>query len=714
MRKAIFLPILLAVLFVPNLVFGRVCADFEYNEFGVDLQSVLISSSNSPCVLGSPPYDSLTPINQSNIPFSTTTGLGDKYPDDLVDGGYDVTIKPEDIITRGPRVDVRAYGAIGDGTTDDTTAIQAAHDSLSSGGVLYFPSGDYLISTQILLGIDDVTIEGDGYKSKIFHTGNINLLRANAARNNITIKKLRLVGNSSGTSNQDGISFNLGAVNILIEDCWIEDNAYHGIAFNNQGASNVRIINNVILNNGMSTNVTIPGAGIMVSGSGVMVKGNYIARNGANGIDTATCPDSVISNNICSNNGRSTLGTATDDRNGIYIGGGGSRNTTVSGNVCNGNGDGSGNGNGIKTSGGPPRDYIITGNVCNDNKKHGIEATGSGAVGGGIVVGNLTTGNAKAGIYISGGGSIVSDNRVVSNGVHGINVQANYCLISNNVCLDNTGKGILIIDDYVTVQGNLCKNWVGTSQTYGIEVAATANQTRVIHNYLYSNDTGFLLDNGTNTVDIGNITSSTDVTYKIKTGIAFKYNSAGAVVTLDTNDFSRWAIADSGAFTINLLAIADINPGQIYLIIKDDTTNNENAITIDPNGSEKINGGTTYILNQQYDAVLIIADDVEWFIIAEYKKGGDVTIGTTVASATELNLGDGKVFSVTGTTTITSIAAADTYAGREIILIFTGSLTFADGSNLKLEGNFSTSADDTISLICLDGTNWLEVSRAAN
>jgi hypothetical protein len=69
-------------------------------------------------------------------------------------------------------------------------------------------------------------------------------------------------------------------------------------------------------------------------------------------------------------------------------------------------------------------------------------------------------------------------------------------------------------------------------------------------------------------------------------------------------------------------------------------------------------------------------------------------------------------FRITGTTSITTIDTAG-HTGHKVTLIFSGSLTVTDGSNLRLAGNFVTSANDTITLIC-DGSNWYETSRSAN
>lgn len=86
--------------------------------------------------------------------------------------------------------------------------------------------------------------------------------------------------------------------------------------------------------------------------------------------------------------------------------------------------------------------------------------------------------------------------------------------------------------------------------------------------------------------------------------------------------------------------------------------------------------------------------------------------GADVASASAI-VPTGNVFHVTGTTNITSITATNVPAGSKLTLIFDGILTFTDGNNLKLAGDFTTSADDTITLV-YDGTNFYEVARSAN
>jgi len=56
-------------------------------------------------------------------------------------------------------VSVKDFGAKGDGVTDDTAAIQAAINTLTPGGVLYFPYATYLIKHSLTLNINNVSFD---------------------------------------------------------------------------------------------------------------------------------------------------------------------------------------------------------------------------------------------------------------------------------------------------------------------------------------------------------------------------------------------------------------------------------------------------------------------------------------------------------------------------------------------------------------------------
>lgn len=72
-----------------------------------------------------------------------------------------------------PGFNVRQYGAVGDGVTDDTAAIQAAVDALrtAEGGRLYFPAGRYLVTSTITMSISRPSSVGDQYSVEICGDG---------------------------------------------------------------------------------------------------------------------------------------------------------------------------------------------------------------------------------------------------------------------------------------------------------------------------------------------------------------------------------------------------------------------------------------------------------------------------------------------------------------------------------------------------------------
>lgn len=63
---------------------------------------------------------------------------------------------------------VKDFGAVGDGIVDDTAAIQSALDSLpSNGGVVYFPNGNYIVSSVLTVGKACTRLLGLGRRQRI-------------------------------------------------------------------------------------------------------------------------------------------------------------------------------------------------------------------------------------------------------------------------------------------------------------------------------------------------------------------------------------------------------------------------------------------------------------------------------------------------------------------------------------------------------------------
>lgn len=63
---------------------------------------------------------------------------------------------------------IKRYGGKGDGTTDDTTALQTAINAvINSGGLVFLPTGTYKITDTILLKASGVHIMGEGFRSTV-------------------------------------------------------------------------------------------------------------------------------------------------------------------------------------------------------------------------------------------------------------------------------------------------------------------------------------------------------------------------------------------------------------------------------------------------------------------------------------------------------------------------------------------------------------------
>lgn len=92
--------------------------------------------------------------------------------------------------------------------------------------------------------------------------------------------------------------------------------------------------------------------------------------------------------------------------------------------------------------------------------------------------------------------------------------------------------------------------------------------------------------------------------------------------------------ATSGAVTITLPAVATTRAGKVYTVKKTDTS--ANAVIIDGNSSETIDGDTTQILFTQYAFVTIVNTGAAWLVVNQRGLNSGHTFIAT-ASATVAN-----------------------------------------------------------------------------
>lgn len=141
-------------------------------------------------------------------------------------------------------VDVKDFGATGNGSTDDTAAIQAAINSLSStGGTVYLPAGTYKVSSTLSWSYNNITLAGAGKGATTISTyiASSDIISISAAARG-GVRDLAILANTTQTSGA-GIHFtncdNVRATNILVGY-----NLYTGIQIDGGGAEFENYVDN--------------------------------------------------------------------------------------------------------------------------------------------------------------------------------------------------------------------------------------------------------------------------------------------------------------------------------------------------------------------------------------------------------------------------------------------------------------------------------------
>jgi hypothetical protein len=429
-------------------------------------------------------------------------------------------------------INVKEYGAVGDGVTNDTSSIQAAINA--SGGVpVVFDHNSTFLSTSLTITSNTHLIINGTLKA---HTS----IGSNPLISGVTVSNVIIEGSGTVDGNKD----NLGAVNstgikletatdcqvrnITIQNCKLENNpGIDGAGLWIEGGSGNSAINvtsdnhrgngfvfgnntDSFTQNCRSSNNSF-GSGIAHT-RGLRAKSinDFADSNGFSNI-TINCEDSQIISPTSRNSGYSGINIGHDSEASD------ASRTTLIGGVSENN-----NYEGVTITGSD--DVTIIGVYCNNNgsnggsnDRHGID--GRNTVNGLHIIGCKVTGSKNSGLRIfEGNNHRVESCKFYANDRTGIalnasNVQISDCEVFNNNQLGGTNRaGIQFLGGStgcVVSNCNLYDNQVTATQDYGVQAVTGSH---FVNNCTFSgNDVSETVDSG-GTVSLSQNIIGTDAT----------------------------------------------------------------------------------------------------------------------------------------------------------------------------------------------------------
>lgn len=128
----------------------------------------------------------------------------------------------------GASFNVKDYGATGDNSTDDTSAIQAAIDAAELvGGTVFFPQGEYVTSSKLTIdGAISVVGNSKNNNCVIKPNGNFTVIETTSTAQGLIIEGISINADENNTSEPMVI---LGTRYCTVRDCWFVGSAFDAI-----------------------------------------------------------------------------------------------------------------------------------------------------------------------------------------------------------------------------------------------------------------------------------------------------------------------------------------------------------------------------------------------------------------------------------------------------------------------------------------------------
>lgn len=352
-------------------------------------------------------------------------------------------------------LDARDYGAVGDGSMNDTDAIQRTLDAAAqTGSEAFLPPGTYLVSAPGVTLAAGVTLRGAGESSIVF-VANGTGTQAITLGSGSTVCDLKVDGNKANQSTgAGGAAINALADNCRVERCTVVNAFYYGIRGVN--ADGIKLIGNRIID---SAHI-----GIFVEANALAVTDVLDPVISENYVDRSALGAGVVEGGIkIHGNNTQRVMRALVERNTVLMPASpssaaalcievwhGCPHAVIAGNTTSGGSMGIS----VDTS-----DYsTVTGNTLTGMSLYGIEVP-------------LSTGVTVAGNTIQGLGAGTSRG-IITNNVPGATVTITGNTVSE--CL----RGISIQgSERAVVSGNTVRRANGVVTDYGINIASTSRNT---------------------------------------------------------------------------------------------------------------------------------------------------------------------------------------------------------------------------------------------